>query len=99
MRSWYLGGRTSEAVFGRTKIISEFKRRFVLPMSLFIPEICIIYGKTRTKKVHTLIFERCYFEDALRLNDTYERFEVVDCKYKKGWTVLGKLSESERAGA
>lgn len=25
MGSWYLGGRTSETVFGRTKIISEFR--------------------------------------------------------------------------
>lgn len=39
--------------------------------------------QNKNKKVHTLIFERCYFEDALRLNDIYERFEVVDCKYKK----------------
>ena len=48
------------------------------------------------KNLKTLIFEKCYFADALRLEDVYERFEIINCQYKRDvrfWGNYPKLRE------
>lgn len=37
----------------------------------------------KAERLKHLVFDGCYFEEALRLNDVYDRFELLDCQYKK----------------
>ena len=50
----------------------------------------------KAENLKTLIFENCYFTDALKLEDVYERFEIINCQYKRDvrfWGNYPKLKE------
>lgn len=55
----------------------------------FCPRDMYNLRQNKNQKLCTLIFERCYFSDALRLDDIYERFVIIDCRYRKDMKFWG----------
>ena len=48
--------------------------------------------RLKAKKLKCLVFESCYFADPLRLEDVYDRFEIINCRYKKDIRFWGNYS-------
>ncbi len=55
----------------------------------FCPRDMYQIRQLKAKNLKTLIFEECYFADALRLEDVYERFEIINCRYKRDFRFWG----------